>query len=79
MLKDKKLSAELKGKNLGLNSNGMLDKAMEQIEIGTFVQIEYKGSNKIEKGKVKGKEAHSVSVSVLVEDNGQESPEDYDL
>lgn len=72
--KDKKLAASLIGKNLTLNANGMLDKAMEQVEFGTFVQIEYGGTAKIEKGKFAGKEAHSVLVSVVTE--GEEGSEE---
>lgn len=62
---------------IGLNSTGKLDVAMEQVEIGDMVQIEYKGMSTIEKGKYKGKDAHDVEVD-LVEAEDDEGEEDED-
>lgn len=72
-----KLAAKLKGQVLGLNSSGKLDKAMEGVEAGDMIQVEYKGTSLIEKGKYKGKEAHDVEVD-LVEEEGAESEEEDD-
>lgn len=62
---------------IGLNSSGKLDKAMEQVEIGEMVQVEYKGTSTIEKGKYKGKEAHDIEVDI-VEEEGDEDEVDED-
>lgn len=77
-LTDKKLEKKLKGQIVGLNSNGKLDKAMEECEPGDMVQIEYKGMSTIEKGKYKGKDAHDVEVDLVEEDDGEESDVDFD-
>ncbi len=79
-----KTSAKLKGQNLTLNSNGMLDKAMAKIEPGDMVQIVYQGKGRLDKGKFKGKDAHKVEVTLLEEDMGEEElngeeEEDFDL
>lgn len=66
-----KLAKKLVGQVLGLNSNGKLDKAMEGVEPGDMIQVEYKGMSTIEKGKYKGKDAHDVEVD-LVEEEGDE-------
>lgn len=73
-----KLAAKLKGQILGLNSNGKLDKAMEGVEPGDMVQVEYKGMSTIEKGKYKGKDAHDVEVDLVEEDDGSEDEEEVD-
>lgn len=62
------------GKSLVLNHIGMLGKAMEEATIGDIVQVEYTGVGKIEKGKFKGKEAHTVDVSLLETGDGSEQP-----
>lgn len=62
------------GKTLALNANGMLDKAMNELEKGTIVQIEYLGKDMMEKGPYAGKEAHKVGVSVVEEDGQMEFP-----
>ena len=53
---------DYKGKILALNANGMVDKAMQELETGALVQLEYLGKGTIEKGPYAGKEAHQVSV-----------------
>ncbi len=70
--KDKKLAKELVGKNLALNGAGMLNKAMAEIEEGQLVQITYTGTSTIEKGKFAGKDAHTMEVDLVSEDNGEE-------
>lgn len=62
----------LKGKTLQLNSSGQLNKAMEDVEEGQWLQITYNGTAQIEKGKFKGKDAHLVEVDLLEEDTGDE-------
>lgn len=82
-LADKKLAKELIGKNITLNSSGMLDKAMAEIELGKFVQITYNGTAEIEKGKYKGKDSHVIEVDLMVEegdeDVSEEEAEEEDL
>jgi len=70
-----KLAKKLVGQVLGLNSNGKLDKAMEGVEPGDMIQIEYKGMSTIEKGKYKGKDAHDVEVDLVEEDGGDDEEE----
>jgi hypothetical protein len=64
------------GKSLVLNSNGILDKNIEEVSEGEYIQIEYGGKATIEKGKYKGKEAHSMKIEVVEigdeEDNGED-------
>lgn len=69
-----KLAAKLKGQNLGLNSTGTLDKAMEQVEIGNTVQITYSGMEEMTGGPFKGKDRHVVEVDI-VEEAGEEDEE----
>jgi len=74
-----KEAKELVGKVIGLNSSGQLDKAMEKLTEGQWVQITYNGTAEIEKGKFKGKDAHVIEVDLLVEDGAEEaSEEDFD-
>lgn len=60
------------GKNLVLNSNGMLDKAFEEnaedLDTGAIIQVTYNGTSTIEKGKYAGKEAHLVEIDIVEED-----------
>jgi hypothetical protein len=79
MFSDEDLAETLKGKRLTLNSNGMLDKAMEQVQLGEMVQITYNGTSEIEKGKFKGKDAHQVEVEVVVEEGNEESVDDEEV
>lgn len=66
--KDKKANIE-EGKTIQLNKCGMLAKALESVTEGEIVQIEYTGQSTIEKGKYKGKEAHTMEVQLLEEDS----------
>lgn len=79
--KDKKVGQSLIGKNLVLNSNGMLDKALKNggVQIGDVIQVEYQGKNMMEKGPYKGKEAHAVGVQVMAEDDSDFEEEDEAL
>lgn len=60
--------SSLVGKTLVLNSCGSVDKAFSEIPEGTLVMVEYNGTGELTKGPYAGKEAHSVSVSVVEED-----------
>lgn len=73
---DEEEAAKLVGKQIGLNSNGQLDKAMEKVEEGQFVQVTYNGKSEIEKGKYAGKEAHLVGVDLVEEDDGSTEEEE---
>ncbi len=70
-----KLSAKLKGQNLGLNSTGTLDKAMEQVVVGDTIQVTYCGMEEMTGGPYKGKERHVVEVDIVEEDDGSETEE----
>ena len=65
----KKDSAKFQGKNLVLNNVGFLNKHVEDgsIGLGSVIQITYNGTSTIEKGKFKGKEAHTGMVEILEE------------
>jgi hypothetical protein len=76
--KDKKVQKEVIGKNLVLNANGMLSKALEGIDLGEIIQVEYRGKSSIEKGPYKGKEAHLVQVDLVEEDDSDLADEDED-
>lgn len=66
------------GKQLVLNSCGMLDKAFEEggIAKGEFLMVEYTGSNVIEKGPYKGKESHTVKIDRISMDDQEVVPEE---
>ena len=51
------------GKLLGLAGSGALDRAIEQIPQGTYVEIEYDGMSEIKKGANAGTQAHSFKVA----------------
>lgn len=70
----KKDSAKFQGKNLVLNSCGMLSKAMKDanVQLGELIQVEYKGTSNIEKGPFKGKDAHVMDIQIVEEDTGEE-------
>lgn len=83
---DKKEQKRLKpGTKVTLNTAGQLDKGMEQIEIGSLVQITYNGSQEMSGGRHKGKEAHLMEVVEVESDDEQgdegdsEDTEDEDL
>lgn len=73
--KDKKFQKEVIGKVFGMNSAGKLDKGMRELEIGAFIQVEYKGSSEIESGKYAGKESHDFQVD-LVDGSGDDGMDD---
>ena len=75
-LGDKKEAKALKGKNLGLNSNGELDRAMETIKIGETVQITYNGKEEMDGGPYKGKDKHKVDVDVVMEEGQEDDVEE---
>lgn len=52
------------GEYLCLNSNGMLDKAMDSVNEGDTIIIVYKGISVIAKGQYAGKESHSMDVFI---------------
>ncbi len=62
------------GQTLVLNSCGVLDKAMEDVQEGEYIQVVYNGTITMQKGKYAGKEAHTMDVS-LVDPNEVESME----
>lgn len=74
----KKLNPNADGEKniIGLNSSGKLDAAMDKVEIGDMVQIEYKGMSTIEKGKYKGKDAHDIEVDLVEEEGDEDEDED---
>ena len=77
-LKNKLVEKDLvEGSHLVLNTTGMLDKAMSNVAPGTLLQITYKGTNAIEKGKSAGKEAHSILVEEIEDES--KTVEDLDL
>lgn len=67
-------------KNVQINSNGLIEKAFEGIEVGQVVRIDYHGTSEITKGEHAGEQAHSVTVSVASweEDTGLVSDEGTD-
>ena len=65
--KDKKAQTNVEGKNLVLNSAGVLNKAMKDANEGEIIQVEYTGKSMMEKGKYAGKEAHTMQVDVMEE------------
>lgn len=77
-LKDKKLQKEIAGKNLVMNANGMLTKALKDVQVGQVIQVEYRGTATIEKGPYKGKDAHVVQVDLVEEDDSDLVEEDED-
>lgn len=64
-----------------LNSNGSLDRAMEQVDTGDFVKVIYSGTDVLTKGKYAGKEFHKLEVFVSKEDEetSNENEEAQDL
>lgn len=65
------------GKDLVLNSCGKLDKAVEKLQKGDLIQVEYKGKSMLETGPYAGKEAHDVQVDKI--ELVEESDETDDL
>lgn len=52
------------GSTVIVNSSGSLAYQMKLVKVGDYVQLNYKGKEKIAKGKMKGKEAHKFEVLV---------------
>jgi hypothetical protein len=52
-------------KVLVVNHCGALENAMDEVELGEFIQIEYTGTTKLMKGPFAGKDCHTVAVSVV--------------
>ncbi len=73
---DKKLAKEMAGKTLVLNHSGMLNKSLDQLSEGDVVQIIYQGKGKMEKGKYKGKEAHTFEVDQVVDEGEEDTSSD---
>jgi len=63
------------GTVVSLNSMGMLDGAMEELETGDVVQVLYTGMEEMGKGPHEGEAAHTVEVSVA---EGDEEPQGED-
>lgn len=63
---------------IGLNHTGKLANAMKSAEVGDVIQVEYKGMEKMTKGKFKGKDVHDMEVDIVEEDDGDEDDEDLD-
>ena len=76
---DKKAGDLLLGKVWCANSCGSLDKAMEEVQLGEIVQIEYTGLSELTKGPYAGKEVHSMVVDIVSEDGADDVEEDYGL
>lgn len=76
---DKKEQKRVMGKTLTLNTAGQLDKGMEQVEMGTLIQITYNGQKEMEGGDYAGQMAHMMEVIEVEDDDGSEdSSEDED-
>lgn len=71
----KKDASKYQGKSLVLNSCGMLNKNLEQanVQLGQIIQVEYKGTAEIEKGKFAGKDAHVLDIQLVEESSGEET------
>jgi hypothetical protein len=67
---DKKLDYKFEdedGKTILINGAGNLGAQMSKVDIGSIVTVEYRGKQKIKKGKMAGKEAHNFNVLVAAE------------
>ncbi|RTL05264.1 hypothetical protein EKK58_08375 [Candidatus Dependentiae bacterium] len=74
--KDKKANFE-GGKTVVLNRCGMLAKALDGVEFGQIIQLEYNGIGTMKKGKFKGKEAHSMEIQLVeLEESSDDSVDD---
>jgi len=71
--KDEAENQRVGGKQLVLNSCGVLAKALESADLGDIIQVAYTGQSLIEKGKYKGKKAHTMDVDLLVEEDEEAS------
>lgn len=75
VFRDKKAAKNVIGKILVLNAAGQLNKAMEKMDEGQFVQVTYNGMSTIETGKYAGKDSHVLDIQ-LMEEEGAEEDED---
>lgn len=67
------------GQEITLNSSGSLDHKMKNIPVGSIVEVEYKGTEKLPSGhKFSGKNCHQFEVATF-EDDGQDSDDAGDL
>ena len=77
---NKKEAKNVIGKVLVLNAAGQLNKAMEKMDEGQFVQVTYNGMSTIETGKYAGKESHVLDIQLMEEESDDDdSDEDEDL
>lgn len=77
MFSDKAQNKRLKeGTRVTLNSAGQFDKGIEQIQIGDMFQVTYNGSQEMEGGNYAGQMAHTMEVTEVCEDNGDEDTEE---
>lgn len=67
---------EYEGKNLVLNSAGMLNKAMEDVAEGETIQVTYEGKSRIEKGVHAGKDSHVIKVELMTDEDSDEDEGD---
>jgi hypothetical protein len=58
-----------------LNSNGSLDRAMENVEVGDVVKVIYQGVDTLKKGKYAGKEFHKLDVFFAPGENSKDMTE----
>lgn len=53
----------IEGKKFGLNGSANLDRALEQVRQGWYVEITYLGTTVLESGNFKGKDCHQFNVA----------------
>jgi hypothetical protein len=76
MFKSSAANKEFAGSTMVLNNTGLLMKALEEVEIGSYLQITYNGTSEIQKGLYAGKEAHNMDIELLeIEEEAQEEVE----
>jgi len=77
MFADKKEAKRLKpGTKVTLNTAGMFDKGMEQLESGDIAQVVYNGSKEMEGGDYAGGMAHTMEVTQMQEEGDEDEIED---
>lgn len=75
---DKKAAKALIGANLVLNRAGQLNKALESVEEGEWIQVTYNGTSEIPQGPYKGTDSHLIEVLQIEEEDGSEDDESDD-
>lgn len=60
------------GKVMAINSMGAIEDAIETVEVGMLVQIEYTGETEVQKGKFAGKECHTVNFDIVAEESEED-------